>query len=163
MDDLRIVAARLWILVGRKPVPSQDLAVVLYKDLGWFPPTQSEQLVRLLQDAKLLLPGPTPGTLVAAPQVQGMDVPITYRPPSGLPKASLRSVPEDLLSRVLSTLAPTTGESESTLREETQRAASALGVEPEAAALLVAWRRGIPLPELREEVDRRLRSEAPAR
>jgi hypothetical protein len=162
VDDLRIVAARLWYLVGRKPVPAKDLEVVLYRELSWFPPTQAEQVVRLLQQAKLLRPGPTAGTLVAAPEVESMEVPITYRPPAALPSEGLAGPSADLLSRILAELAGRSRTDEAALRKESERLAYDLELTPEAAALLVGWRQGISLPELRDEVARRLASESHA-
>ena len=52
-----------------------------------------------------------------------------------------------------------TGEDAGRLREETGKVASDLGVLPAVAALLVASRRGLSLPALRERFDRELRHE----
>lgn len=163
MDDLRIVAARLWDLLGRKPVSSKELTEALYANLRWFPPTQAEHVVGMLQSAKLLQPGPTDGSWVASPEVQRMEVPLTYRPPTTLSSVPLVAAPTDLLSRILEEVARGSKEDVGALRAETMRSAESLGITPEVAALLVGRRRGLALPELRDQVDRRLRGEAPAR
>lgn len=164
MDDLRIVAARLWDLVGRKPVPTKDLVEALYANLRWFPPSQAEHLVGMLQSAKLLVPGPSDGTWVGASELERTEVPLTYRPPSGLASSPLPSeAPADLLARVVQAIAASTREEPEKLRTEAVKVAQDLGVVPEVGGLLVGWRRGVALPSLREEVDRRLRGDAPSR
>ena len=159
MDDLRIVATRLWDLLGHKPSPPKEFVEALYAQLRWFRPSEAEQLVGAMQTERLLLPGPTPGTLVGAPELDAVAVPITYRPPADLRPSARSASARDLLTRVLEEVRASTGEDAGRLREETGKVAVDLGVLPAAAALLVASRRGLSLPALRERFGRELRHE----
>lgn len=156
MDDLPIIATRLWDLVGRRPVPSKELVEALYARLHWFRPSEAEEVVSALLQTGLLLPGPDPGTVVGSRELDAIAVPLTYRPPPDLKLARGSSLPE-LLPRILARVAETSHEEVAKLRQEALALSASLGVWPEAGALLLAARRGISLPELGEELDRRLR------
>ncbi|MDE1821826.1 MAG: DUF2240 family protein [Euryarchaeota archaeon] len=157
MDDLRLVVTRLWDLLGRRPVSSKELVEALYARLHWFRPSEAEELVAEMQRQGLFQHGPSEGMLVASSEIEGIVVPITYRPPPNLRPSAAAVARPDLLARILETTAARSEVGMEALREETQKLAGELGVWPEAAALLVARRHGLDLPELREELDRRLR------
>jgi hypothetical protein len=162
MDDLRIVATRIWDLLGRRPCTSADLSEALFARLRWFPPSDSERLVRTLLQAGLFVPGPSSGTWVGAKELDEVAVPLTYRPPPDLPLAPA-SAPAPLLDRVLGEVARGSHEPLERLRTEAAQVARELGVEGEAAAMLVGWRRGMALPKLREELRRAWSGPPPAR
>lgn len=160
MDDLRILAARAWDVAGRHPVERKDLVEVLYARLRWFRPSEAEELVSCLLQEGLFVEGPQPGTWVGAPSLDQVAVPLTYRPPPGFrpPRPSSAPSPPPLLLRILEAIRSSSPDEDvGKLREEANELSTSLGVLPEAAALLLAARRGLPLPELREELDRQLR------
>lgn len=156
MDDLLIVAAQVWNLAGKRPVGRKELAEVLYARLRWFPPSEAELVVQRLHESGLFVTGTEAGTWVGAPILEGVAVPLTYRPPERL--GTMPAVaPPDLFERVLEETARRTKVPAAQLREEASRVEKELGVDPPTAALLVAWRREVDLPKLREEASRALR------
>lgn len=161
MDDLRIVATRIWDLVGRRPCSTPELSEALFARLRWFPPSEAERIVRTLQEAHLFVPGAVAGSWRGAPELDDVAVPITYRPPPDL-ASTPASPPASLFDRILSETARRTNEPVDRLRTESVQVTKELGVLPEAAGLLVAWRRGLALVEPREELLRTLRAEPPA-
>ena len=158
MDDLRLVATRIWDLLGHRPASARELAEALFARLRWFPPSEAEQLVRSLQQAGLFLPGAKEGSWGGAPGLETVVVPITYRPPSNLASLPVTAL-ASLADRVLAEAAAASHESLWALRQETDRLVRELLLLPGPAALLVAWRRGCSFPALREEAERELRGE----
>lgn len=159
MDDLRIVAARLWILLGRREAPRPVWVEALSERLGWFKPSEAERVVDLLQSSGKIVAGTAASSLRGSDGLDDVEVPFTYRPPADLAQARPRPA-QGLVERTLAEVLRATGEPLEGLREETARASLDLGLTPEAAALLVAWRRGLPVVALREELERSLRGES---
>ena len=156
MEDLRAIASRLWERAGRRPQSEAELEESLVFKLRWFKPTEARRVVRALLDSGLWVR--SADGVVAAEEVRGIEPPFSYHPPEPF---TLPDLSPPLERRVLLRVASSTGEDPALLERELRELSSRLDVTPAVGAVLLAHRRGMDLPELREEAGRALRPTAP--
>lgn len=159
MDELALLGAALVGRAGDRPTARTDLENLLSLELHWFKPSQAKLVVTSLLERGLLVEG-ADGLCRAGPTSPRPEVPAGYSPPPGL-VASLGSTKDpSLRDRILASISRDPGAPATDLEAEADTLATTLHLEPEVAALLVAWRHGVALPDLRKEVEKRLRSAA---
>lgn len=156
MEELRSIALRLWERAGRKPSTPADLEGILVFQFRWFRPSEGPNVVQSLLDHGLFRPVPPGERVELDPTLQGLAVPIAYRPPEAfhLPPPGLA-----LEERILDALVRATGSTSEELSAEVGRCARRAGVNRPVAALLVARARGVELPELAREAEGTLRED----
>ncbi len=160
MSELEFVGAFVWNQVGRQPTTEKAVTDLLSLELRWFKPAEAREVVSALVASGLYRS--QAGQLTAHERLSEVEVPRGFRPSPAFLEEARRVRATPLLDRILALVAAPPNADGEALRTEVSQVASDLGVPVEAAALLVAWRRGVRDTSLIAEFEKSL-SKTPAK
>ena len=134
MERLKEVIAYLYNRTGKEELSAQELRLVMSMDLRWFSPKEAEEIVDLFQNKRLLVRKGS-GGLRPAFNYKKLSLPRDFRPS----KESLfgNSGDEPLFVRMVGHIIDRADKDKRHVIALINRKAGELGIEVEAAAMLV--------------------------
>ena len=156
-EEPKTALAALFRMRGHDAISESEFVMETSYKLRWFTPKEAQRLLQMGVDQGLL--STDAGNVRAAFDVEGVAVPVNYRP--GPEVLAAPPKPADLFAELLGRLQKATAQERPRLVARINQAQERMGVDVEVAAALVARSAGVDvadlLPDLEAEILRRSR------
>ncbi len=148
MEKLKEVIAFLYNRAGKEELTAQELRLAMSMDLRWFSPKEAEEIVDLFQNKRLLVRKGS-GGLRPAYNYKNMTIGRDFQPT----KAELLggSGDEPLFVRMVGHITDRANEEKRNVISRVNRKAGEIGIEVEAAVMLVGDEMGVDMRPFADE------------
>ncbi len=140
-ERLKDVVAFLYNRSGKEEMTAQELRLAMAMDLRWFTPKEAEEVVDLFQNKRLVAKGPG-GGLRPTFNYGKLSLPRDFKPSTDLLRRGTGD-DEPLFVRMVGHIAVRADSEKRHVIALINRKASELGIEVEAAAMLVGAEMGV--------------------
>ncbi len=159
MEELVESLAYLFQRKGKNVLSEQELVLSASMDLGWFSPDEAKQLIEVCLELKLLKE--TENGLEPTFEYKAISIPIDFSPSKSILEVKSQ---EPLLLSIVRSIDEKTNLGRNSIMAEINKKQSALDVEIEVAAILIAKNYGVDifgfLREAESELFKRAASES---
>lgn len=143
MEDLKRAIALLFRRSGGGPMTERDFVLAASMDLRWFPPKDAQRMLDAALRTGLL--SSEAGRLNPSFDPNDLDIPLDFAPTTQ--SFAMPVAPKDLFAAVLARIVDATGLETRAIVAEVNRVQARMGIDLEAAALLVGRAHGVAIEE----------------
>jgi len=143
VEDLRRAVALLFRRSGGGPMSEREFVFAASMDLRWFPPKDAQRMLdAALRVGLLTLEA---GRLRPAFEPSAVDVPLDFAPTAA--SFQIPEPPQDLFAAIIGRIVEATGLETKSIVAEVNQVQQRMGIDIEAAALLVGRARGVAIED----------------
>jgi len=150
MERLKEIVAFLFNRSGKDEMTAQELRLAMSMDLRWFTPKEAEEVVDLFQNKRLVTKGPSGGLRPTFSHGK-LTLPRDFSPSKDLLMRGGEGGQEPLFVQMVGHIATRADLEKRNVIALINRKAGELGVEVEAAAMLVGSELGVSMLAFRDD------------